>query len=185
MVRAVLTVVVLAAATAWAGAGVVMAELGLGLAGVVLGSVVPAGLTYFAFEDPDAAGVPLVATPGAGAALGVWLAGERWDGRSANRGLSFVGALAGGEAANLAAVGCFSLAFRDDAREWTTYLWLSLCAVTGVVGAPALATVGYNLVKKPAAGHARAFSVTPALAALPPVEAGEPPTMTYGVAVTF
>ncbi len=186
MVRNLLVIIVLMAAAAHAGVGAVCGEVGLGLAGVAVGGVLPAGAVMYATDENAAAGIPFAVTGGAAAGLGVYLAGEWWGGRSADPAPSFLAALLGGEAAGVISAVSFGLAGRPDGgTDDNEGRWIPVGLVALFAGAPALATVGYNVVKEPAAGEKSSLTITPTVAALPPRAPGEPPTVTFGVAAAF
>ena len=186
MFKAIVTSCIVAAA-AWAGAGAVAGEVGLGCAGAVVGGVGPALLMVAADEGSGEAAAALgCLAGGAGAAAGVYFAGEWWGGRSADRGASFLGAAGGAAVGGLTALACFVLATRpDDNTDDNESRWIPIGLGMLFVGAPALATGGYNLAQARTGGRAGTPTVTPAVAALRPRAPGAKPVLVFGLAAAF
>jgi hypothetical protein len=187
--RRVAIAALFAATAAHAGTGTFFAEAGMGAAGgaacfFVTGLAADAvGFSAYSGWGSAVAGVCYVA----GVSSGVWLAGERWAGRSDNRAGSFWGAVGGAVAGGLAAgalTAAVVLATAEDG-DVNEEAVIPVGVAVGFCGPPILSTVVYNKVKKPASGGSASLTVTPAVRALPPQNRGDAPTVTFGVAAAF
>jgi hypothetical protein len=186
MRRAAISVLVFAV-SAQAGPGAILGQTALGVVGAGVG-VIP-GVIAGAVGNNEAVGGGLAGvTGGFFCAGGVYLAGEWWDGPSADRSHSFLGSLAGGMAGGTAAAVCFGLAGRDDGHtDKNESTWIPVGLLVLFAGTPALAITGYYTFKDPASseGSSRAPTVTPAIAALPARGGEKNPTLTFGFAASF
>jgi len=182
--RRVAGLILLWAATAWGGAGMFMAEMGVG-AGLGGGAFFGTYALTRSLDEGWEFLIPTFAFMG-GTGTGVYVAGEVFDGRSAHPWVSFAGAVGGaslGTAAGVIPGVLAAWASEGEAEsEWAIFFG----AVAGVTLGSAGGAWLYNAVKEPAAeGRSALPTATPAVSVLPrrPGEAG--PTLVYGCAWAF
>lgn len=182
--RKAAVLVLLTAATAWGGAGMFLAEMGIG-AGIGGGAFFGTYAFSVNLEEDWDFIVPSIAFM-AGAGSGVYLAGELFDGRSGNPWTSLGVALGGAAVGTAVGATPGLLAAKgsgDEGRsEWAVF-W---GAVGGVAAGTAVSTSLYNLVKKPAAGGRSSLRLpTPAVSVLRRRPGENAPTLVYGCAWSF
>jgi hypothetical protein len=183
----IVVLVLLSAATACPCGGAYVAEAGFGAAAGLAGAAATRYAVQAVYDDETAANLTAIPAFIGGAAVGVWLAGETLDGRSANRPASFFGAL-GGSALGVAAgsgIMLLSLAATNGEGDAFGFALFYLGFAATVVSPPILSTVFYNVVKKPETPDKSCLTVTPTVAALPPIGRDDAPALVYGCTLSF